>query len=49
MEMPKIFESEYRFCLILWAGETVRGAAWLETDDGLYRDQAPLGARRAEK
>lgn len=24
MEIPKIFESEYRFCLILWANEPVR-------------------------
>ena len=26
MEMPKIFESEYRFCLILWEREPVRSA-----------------------
>ena len=24
MDAPKIFESEYRFCLILWANEPVR-------------------------
>lgn len=24
--MPKIFESEYRFCLILWAHEPIRSA-----------------------
>ena len=24
MEMPKIYESEYRFCLILWANEPVK-------------------------
>lgn len=24
MEIPKIFESEYRFCLILWANEPVK-------------------------
>ena len=24
MEMPKIYESEYRFCLILWAHEPVK-------------------------
>lgn len=24
METPKIFESEYRFCLILWANEPVK-------------------------
>ena len=24
METPKIFESEYRFCQILWAHEPVR-------------------------
>ena len=23
MEIPKIFESEYRFCLILWENETI--------------------------
>ncbi len=27
METPKIFESEYRFCLILWANEPVTAAA----------------------
>ena len=26
METPKIFESEYRFCLILWAHETVKSS-----------------------
>lgn len=26
METPKIFESEYRFCLILWAHEPVKSA-----------------------
>ena len=26
METPKIFESEYRFCLILWEHEPVRSA-----------------------
>ena len=26
METPKIFESEYRFCLILWAHEPVRSS-----------------------
>ena len=26
METPKIFESEYRFCLILWANEPVTAA-----------------------
>lgn len=24
MEVPKIYESEYRFCLILWANEPIR-------------------------
>ena len=24
MDIPKIFESEYRFCLILWEHEPVR-------------------------
>lgn len=26
MEIPKIFESEYRFCLILWEHEPVKGS-----------------------
>ena len=26
MEVPKIFESEYRFCLILWENEPIRSA-----------------------
>ncbi|MDE7210749.1 MAG: BlaI/MecI/CopY family transcriptional regulator [Lachnospiraceae bacterium] len=26
MEMPKIFESEYRFCLILWEHEPVKSS-----------------------
>ena len=26
METPKIFESEYRFCLILWAHEPIRSS-----------------------
>lgn len=26
MEMPKVFESEYRFCLILWAHEPVKSS-----------------------
>ncbi len=26
MEIPKIFESEYRFCLILWAHEPVKSS-----------------------
>lgn len=26
MEAPKIFESEYRFCLILWENEPIRSA-----------------------
>ena len=25
MPTPKIFESEYRFCLILWESEPIRG------------------------
>ena len=25
MEIPKVFESEYRFCLILWEGEPEEG------------------------
>lgn len=27
METPKIFESEYRFCLILWENEPIRSSA----------------------
>ena len=27
MEVPKIFESEYRFCLILWEHEPVKSSA----------------------
>ena len=27
METPKIFESEYRFCLILWAQEPIKSSA----------------------
>lgn len=27
METPKIFESEYRFCLILWEQEPIRASA----------------------
>ena len=30
METPKIFESEYRFCLILWEQEPVEGARLVE-------------------
>ena len=26
METPKVFESEYRFCLILWENEPIRSA-----------------------
>lgn len=26
MEIPKVFESEYRFCLILWEHESVRSS-----------------------
>jgi len=26
METPKIFESEYRFCLILWENEPIRSS-----------------------
>ena len=28
METPKIFESEYRFCLIMWEHAPVSPAAW---------------------
>ncbi|MBQ4351279.1 MAG: BlaI/MecI/CopY family transcriptional regulator [Clostridia bacterium] len=27
METPKVFESEYRFCLILWENEPIRSGA----------------------
>lgn len=30
METPKIFESEYRFCLILWANEPVNSTKLVE-------------------
>ena len=30
METPKIFESEYRFCLILWAHEPIKSAELVE-------------------
>jgi predicted transcriptional regulator len=30
MEMPKIFESEYRFCLILWEHEPIKSGELVE-------------------
>ena len=30
MEIPKVFESEYRFCLILWEHEPVRSSELVE-------------------
>ena len=30
MEIPKIFESEYRFCLILWEHEPVNSTKLVE-------------------
>ena len=30
METPKVFESEYRFCLILWEHEPVRSSELVE-------------------
>ena len=30
MEAPKIFESEYRFCLILWENESVSSGKLVE-------------------
>ncbi len=30
MEMPKIFESEYRFCLILWEYEPIKSGELVE-------------------
>ena len=30
METPKIFESEYRFCLILWENEPIKSSALVE-------------------
>ncbi len=30
METPKIFESEYRFCLILWENEPIKSRALAE-------------------
>lgn len=35
MQTPKVFESEYRFCLILWAHEPVKSSELVE----LCRDQ----------
>lgn len=26
MEIPKVFESEYRFCLILWENEPIKSS-----------------------
>lgn len=53
METPKIFDSELRFCEILWgasagaqqrAGAPVRGEAGVEEIHHLYCHQAPDGA-----
>ena len=41
MEVPKIFESEYRFCLILWENEPVTSGRLVE----LWKDA--LGWRKA--
>ena len=30
MDTPKVFESEYRFCLILWAHEPIKSSALVE-------------------
>lgn len=30
MEIPKVFESEYRFCLILWENEPVKSSKLVE-------------------
>ena len=30
MSVPKIFESEYRFCLILWENEPVKSGRLVE-------------------
>ena len=30
MEMPKVFESEYRFCMILWEHEPIKSRALAE-------------------
>lgn len=58
MEIPKIHEGEYRFCLILWehgpiagraACKAVSGAAGMEADHDVYSHQAAWGARRPEK
>ena len=35
METPKIFESEYRFCLILWQNEPIKSSVLVE----MCRDQ----------
>mgnify|MGYP000408806015 FL=1 len=28
METPKVFESEYKFCLILWENEPIKVVIW---------------------
>ena len=35
MDTPKVFESEYRFCLILWENEPVKSSKLVE----LYKEQ----------
>ncbi|MDD6236566.1 MAG: BlaI/MecI/CopY family transcriptional regulator, partial [Clostridiales bacterium] len=30
MDTPKVFESEYRFCLILWENEPVKSSKLVE-------------------
>ena len=58
MEIPKIHEGEYRFCLIFVGARTdrrraackaVSGAAGMEADHDVYSHQAAWGARRPEK
>lgn len=58
MEIPKIHEGEYRFCLILWEHGPIAAAqlarlcqeqlGW-KADHDVYSHQAAWGARRPEK
>ncbi len=58
MDFPKIHESEYRFCLIMWKHEPVTarrackavpGSTRMEKDYDLYRYQASWRAWCAEE
>ena len=57
MSVPQIFESEYRFCLILWEHEPVNSTQLVHlcqeqlgwSGHHLYRDPAAEPAGRGEK